>query len=115
MSLLHLLADATPGWTGPPLSALGIAAALLSSAAAAIKVMYSAQAKTLDVERGRVAELTEALRRRNEQTDDRVAELTEALRKRNESIEERVLPALIASAEAMKTVLKTTRRDNRGD
>lgn len=115
MSLLSFLADAAPVWTGPPPSVLAIAAALVSSAVAAVKVMYSAQAKTLDVERARVAELTEALRRRNEQVDDRIAELTEALRKRNESIEERVLPALLASAEAMKSVLRVTRRDRRDD
>lgn len=107
------LADTAAPWTSPPASVIGIGAALLSSVAAAVKVMYSAQAKTLEVERERVAELTESLRRRNETTDTRIVELTEALRRRNESMEERVIPALIASAEAMKAVLKATRRDPR--
>lgn len=99
-----------------PLSAasqLGLGGGLAGLCLIAVKVLFSAQAKTLELERERVAELTEALRRRNEQVDDRVADLTETLRKRNESIEERVLPALIASAEATKHALKAARREHR--
>jgi hypothetical protein len=96
VSLLQLLADTVPEWTGPPPSVLAIAGTLLSACAAAVKVMYSAQAKTLEVERARVAELTEQLRRRNE------------------SVEERVLPALLQSADVMRVVLEQARREQRG-
>jgi hypothetical protein len=107
------LADTAAPWTGPPPSVLGIAATLLGGIGAAFKVLYSAQSKTLDVERARVAEKDELLRKYRETTDQRIVELTEALRRRNESMEERVIPALIASAEATRAVLKATRRDSR--
>lgn len=72
---------------------LGLPGLGLLALAAVVQVLYKALSKTLEIERQRVTDLTDALRRRNEST------------------EERVIPALLASAEAAKVLLRI--RDSR--
>lgn len=97
------------------LSQLGLGTGLAGLCVLAVKVLFSAQSKTLDLERQLTKELREELRKLHESRDQRVEELTEALRKRNESIEERVIPALLQSADAVRDILRVTRREHDRD